>query len=1104
MIYHFEGHCLDCERRELRRGSDLVPVEPQVFDLLRYLIENRTRVVSRDDLLDAVWRGRVVSESTLGSRINAVRQALGDSGDKQMLIRTVARKGLRFVGAVREQAREERGAQPSTVAAPIARALHARRRPVTVVHCLLAEDMAATHPDPEDLRDVAALHLRRVREALQRYGGSIAGPPGNEVLACFGYPSAHEDDAERAVRAALEAISTSAIDHGAADALRIGIATGLVIVDESVDGAGDVAGAARDLARSLAARAAGGMVVACASTHRLTGDLFEVVTFDAAGAVRVTRESAVVDRYAALRPRRWPLVGRDEELALLKRRWQQVREGSGRLMVIGGEPGIGKSRLVAALCEVIRTEPHLNLAYFGSPHRAESPLHPIIAQIERAAGFQPDDDHVTRLGRLERVLANMPNPADIDIALLAELLAIPTSGRYPPLAHSPQRRKEMLFEALIAHVAGMAAQGPLLLVVEDAQWIDPTTLEWVDLLVERLAGLRVLLVVTCRPEFRAPWLGQADVTALTLNRLARPDNMALVDHVTAGAGLAPDMIDLIVTRSDGVPLFIEELAASVVESRIGHADNQAGDANASFWAVPSTLQASLAARLDRLGEAREIVQICAALGRQFDYRTLRSVSSFSDDELVRLLEDIVGAGLLHRRGAAPEAVYTFKHALLQDAAYETMLRPQRLSVERRIVAALERERIDIVERHPEVLAHHCEAAGLPDRAIDFRILAASLALDRSAGVESQRQVDRAQRLLPRVDEAMRSQYEGRLAVALGNALIMTRGFAAPEVKATLSKARELLDAARYPVESLSALCTLSNYHLIRSESPLCLALVEPLAAKAHERSEVTVIEYLTGTAHLHLGNFEASAKHLEAALALYDEDLHRPVSLVAGLHLRSFALIWLGLARLYLGLVNDATETMLAALADARSRSHPFTLVSALLALARFRHHVGDLAGAVAATEEGMAIAREQCSRYHISRAAVLRAVNLIDAGRSAEGIAAMETALVEHRATGANFQSSFNLSCLAQGHARAGHVETAIDFADQALAEIGRCGERWWEAEALRIKGEILLQASRREMALQCFSDALACAQRQGAQFWELRAQRSLARQSGRAPGEA
>jgi predicted ATPase len=445
----------------------------------------------------------------------------------------------------------------------------------------------------------------------------------------------------------------------------------------------------------------------------------------------------------------------------------------------------------------------------------------------------------------------------------------------------------------------------------------------------------------------------------------------------------------------------------------------------------------------------------------------------------------------------PYASYIFKHALVQDAAYETMLKSQRLRIHNRIVEVFEREFPETVGRHPDVLAYHCREARLGEKAIDFSIKAARMALERSAGVEAQAQVDRAMTLLAMIPAGpAREQLEGRLQVARADALQMTQGFASPEVMTALSRARELLDEATQPIESIRALCGLFNYHLIRSESPHCLTLAKPFLRRRLDRPSANVIHFVVGAANLHLGNFKESIHHLEKALALYDEDLCRPVAFVAGYHLRSFTLIWLGLDYLYVGSLKRATETIVAAVADARSRSHPYTLVSALLALSRFRTHTHDLQGAIEATEEGLAIATEQRSPYHVSRANVLRAVNMVERGQAAEGIALMEHALVAHRKTGANFQSSYNVSCLAEAHARAGKIGRALELADEAIAEVARTGERWWEAEAQRLKGEILLKASPRHRAeaKRCFAQALACARRQEAKFWELHAAQNLA----------
>ena len=619
------------------------------------------------------------------------------------------------------------------------------------------------------------------------------------------------------------------------------------------------------------------------------------------------------------------------------------------------------------------------------------------------------------------------------------------------------------------------------------------------MIIDRVRDLPVLFIMTYRPEFAPPWLGQSHVTALTLNRLGRRDNAALVKRVAGGREIPAALLDQIMTRTDGVPLFIEEMTKSILESGLLREEEGAYVLSEPLpvLAVPATLQASLAARLDRIRSVRELVQTCAALGREFTYAMLRAVMGLPDAELEPLLDRLVASGLVHQRGTAPHSVYAFKHALVQDAAYETMLKSQRAPIHGRIAAVIESDFPDDAARHPDVLAYHCTEAGLWEKAIDFGINAARMALNRSAGAEALAQVERAMALLPKIEaDAERQQFEGRLQVALGDALIMTKGFASPDVTAALSRARELLDESTYPIESLRALCGLFNYHLIRSESPACLALAAPFLRRDLDRLSATVANYLVGTANLHLGNFKSSIHHLEVALSLYDEALCRSVAFVGGYHLRSFSLIWLGLGYLYVGSLERATETISAAVDDARSRSHPFTLVSALLALARFCNQTNDLEGAIRATEEGMALATEQRSPYHLSRASVLRAVNVVESGRAEEGIAMMERALVAHRETGANFQSSYNLSRLADAHARTGRMERALELASEAIAEVERTGERWWEAEAHRFKGEILRMAlpARHDEAEACFNCALECARSQGALLWELNAAQSLA----------
>ena len=1121
MRYAFDNRSLDTGTRELRCGAAIVAVEPQVFDLLQYLIEHRDRVVTKDELLATVWNGRVVSDSTLGSRITAARQAIGDSGEAQRLIRTVARKGVRFVGAVTQTAPQfsDAAIDSAPSATPAIEPARAERRQLTIVALDTPRPRSASgRMDPEDWRDAVHRDQACVRNVIERAGGFLAHSTSGRMLFFFGFPHAREDDAERAVRAAMQALASvdaSRAERGDCDAkARAGMDTGLVVVGDparalaGLDGA--AVGEAPYIAERLLERAPPGALVISDATRSLLGALFEyrdlgvlasAGSAPAVSATQVIGDPQIANRFQALRSLHAKLIGRDEELDLLLRRWDQVRRGEGRVVLLCGEPGIGKSRLVTAFEQRVAPQSLDALSYYCLQYRADAALHPFIAQLERAANFARDDGGRAKVQKIERCLvaAGLPGQSP-DVPLMAELLSIPPSDAYEPLSLSPRRRKELVFESFIAQLVARAARGSLLVVCEDVHWIDPTTAELLDIIVERVRDLPVLLILTYRPEFRAPWLGEAHVTALTLTRLSRRDNEALVRQVASGKALPPALIERIVGQTDGVPLFVEEVTKSVLEGGLVREEGGAYvmDAALRDIAVPSTLHASLVARFDRLATARPLVQTAAAVGREFTYPMLQAVSGLTDAELARQLDTIVASGLVHARGSIPHSVYSFKHALVQEAAYATMLRGDRVPIHRRVIEVFETLFPEEATRHPDALAHHCAAAEMWEKAIEFRIRANRTALERSAGIEAQAHVEMAIALLPKIAAAATArQWEGRLQVALGDALTMTRGFAAPEVMTALLRARELLDETAHPIELLRALCGLFNYHLMRSESPLCLGLVEPFVAHEADRSTATVVHYLMGTAHLHLGQFDRSIAHLETALARYDETLCRPVAFVAGYHVRSFTLIWLGLAYVYTGSLTQAGDTITAAVHDARGRSHPFTLVSALLALARFRSQVHDFAGADRATEEGLAIATEQRSPYHLSRGNILRAGNLIDAGRAEEGIALMQRALDAHRATGANFQSSYNLSRLALAYAALGRHDAAIRLADDALSEVNRSGERWWEAEAERCKGEVLLAASQTHQvgAEACFQRALECARAQRAKLWELLAAQSMAR---------
>ena len=580
----------------------------------------------------------------------------------------------------------------------------AERRQLTVMFCdLVGSTPLSTRFDPEDLREIVGAYHGCVTDTVARFGGFVAKYMGDGVLIYFGYPEAHEDDAERAARAGLAVIdAVSRLATQEPLNVRIGIATGLVVVGDLIGtGAAQergVVGETPNLAARLQALARPGTLVVADSTRRQIGTLFEIEDLgpqplagfaEPQRAWRVVGESGVVSRFEALRSGTTPLVGRDEELDLLLRRWQQAKSGEGRVVLVSGEPGIGKSRLTAALSQHIETEPHTRLRYFCSPHDQDSALYPFIGQLERAAGFTRDDTNATKLDKLEALLGDGAEPGDL--SLIAEMLSLSGGERFPPLDLSPQRKKERTLAALLRQLQALARRQPVLMIFEDLHWIDPTSREVLDLTVEKIAGLPVLLVATYRPEFQPPWVGGSQVTVIALNRLGRNEGATLVHRLAGNLGaLPPDVVDEIVERTDGVPLFVEELTKAVVEAGADRGYVSISAVPPSSLAVPATLHASLLGRLDRLGPAaKNVAQVGAAIGRDFSYELLAAAVQLAEPELQEALRRLVEAGLVFQRGVPPTAEYLFKHALVQDTAYSTLLRGPRQALHRRIAEALE-------------------------------------------------------------------------------------------------------------------------------------------------------------------------------------------------------------------------------------------------------------------------------------------------------------------------------------------------------------------------------------------------------------------------------
>ena len=1024
-----------------------------------------------------------------------------DLKDLGVVLGSHRRKLLEAIAALQNDV----GPVPETaIAAPTA-----ERRQLTVMFCdLVGSTALSARLDPEDLRDLLGAYHSAVAEAVGSFDGFVAKYMGDGVLVYFGYPQAHEDDAERAMRAGLAVIE--AVGKLQAPELlraRIGLATGLVVVGDLI-GAGDarertVVGETPNLDARLQALAEPDTIVIADSTRRLVGSLFE---YQSLGDVelkglpapvptfRVIGESRVGNRFAALRSGTTPLVGREEELELLRRRWEQAKAGTGRVVTISAEPGIGKSRLTEAFRESLTAEPHTRLRYFCSPHSQESALFPFITQIERAAGFERDDTQTARLDRLQALLAdNMP--AEGDVQLLAELLAVPLDDRYPLLDFTPQRKKEKTFEALLRQVAGLAQRQPLLMIFEDLHWADPSSREFLDMAIDHIEDMPVLLIATFRPEFQAGWADRPHVTSLSLRRLGRDESNRLVQGLVGDAAtLSRGMMDEIIERTDGVPLFLEELTKAVLEN------TALGTIPATSLAVPATLHASLMARLDRLGPmSKEIAQIGAAIGREFSYELMAAVVQRTDAELHGGLGRLVDAGLMFQRGAPPEATFLFKHALVQDTAYSMLLRGPRQALHARIAKALETQFPELMDSQPELFAQHYEKAGRIEKSLDYWGKAGHRSAARSAITEAALQFQKGLdqlALLPGNPE--RQWQELELCSALGAALRFVKGQAAPETGQAYARARELWEQLGYPTEYIHIPYGQSRYHGYCGEMDLALRLDEDLLQVSHQRNDsrgLVLSHQSCGTGYLFRGRFALSRSFLETVLSLYDQDVHHSLGPQTGSHPHVVAEGYLGVVLLCLGFPRQALVRSNAAIAEARRLVHSPTLASALMGGAIRLSIAGNNGDLDECVNELAAVAADQGFPQWRAFGTIYRGWVKAKSGDVVEGISLLRSGLAAYRANGAELLMPHHITLLAKAYDIAERIEEALAALDEALQTGEKTGERWLDAELYRHKGRLLLRQGQSEHAEDLYRKALSIARKQEAKLWELRTAASLAR---------
>jgi class 3 adenylate cyclase len=1001
----------------------------------------------------------------------------------------------------------------------------AERRQLTVMFCdMVGSTELTARLGPEEMGNLLRQYQDMTAGAIARFDGFIGRFVGDGVLAYFGYPHAHEDAAERAVRAALDIVDTMAqirAPDGTPVRVRVGIASGIVVISELLSAGAvkeqAVIGDPVNLAARLQQVALPNGVVISTSTRQLLRGRFDL---ESTGQVNLHGIGEPVTAWRVLAPRAaasrfdaehvselTAVVGRDQEASLLLDRWDIAKSGEGQVVLLSGEAGVGKSRIVEMLRQRVAEEPHSLILYQCSPFYANSALQPAISQTEYAAGIAAGDPPDGKLAKLESLLAK--SGADLATAapLLASLLSIPADGRYTLPATSPEQQKQRTLQVLTDHLIGTSHCRPVLVIVEDAHWIDPTTLELLSTYIDRIQHARVLIVITHRPEFQHHWGVYAHVTALSLNRLGRRHSIAMIEHLTEGKALPPEVLEQIVTKTDGVPLFIEELTKTILESGLlkEESDRYVLIGPLPPFAIPATLQDSLLARLDRLAPIKEVAQIGATIGREFSYELLAALAPIRDNALNEALAQLVEAELVLQRGTPPHSTYVFKHALVQEAAYSTMLRSKRQQLHLRCARTLAERFAGLADAQPELFAHHYTEAALLEPAVEHWLKAGQRAAERSANLEAIAHLNKGLAVAGSIaDPAKRRLWELRLQVAVGMPLIATRGYAAPETRATWTHARELAMEVGDESYLSRALYGLWAGHTVSGAHRTALATAEQLmqtATASGNTGHMMVAHRLIGVCRHNLGDQESGRAELEAVLRQYEPGLHRPLAFHFGQDQRVAALSFLSLVLWLQGYPDQALRMSRSAVAEARSFGHAnsigYSLAYGACAVAQFcgdERAEEELAGMLLHFAEDHAL-----DLWHAFGLAHQGSV-LIKRGAYAEGIARLREGIAGFEETRSGLRRPVHLAMLAYGLGKSKQPDEGLAVIDTALAECERNEEHWCLPELLRIKGVLLLTKDRSgqaEAAADLFRQSLDRSRAQRTPAWTLRAAFSLARLS-------
>ena len=973
--------------------------------------------------------------------------------------------------------------------------------------------------DPEALRELMRAYQKACGEVIEKYDGHVAQYLGDGLMTYFGWPRAHEDDAERAIRAALEIVETvKQISAPETLHVRVGIATGPVVVGET--GAGDASvpklavGETPNVAARIQGLADADQIVIGPDTRRLVGGTFEMADFgehtlkgivEPVRAWRVTGLAVSEGRFdAAHGETLTPLVGRDLELGLLMDRWARAQDGEGQVVLLSGEPGIGKSRILSALREKLEIQGALPLRFQCSPYYINSAFWPSIDNFERALKFERDESPESKLDKLEALVVEHFGRPISDVRFVASILSIPCDERYGQISMTPQKFKDETLRTLVDLTEAAARKQPSVMLYEDLHWADPTTLEVADLLIDRVKAMPLLIVFTHRPEFQNRWVDHGHVTGLNLSKLTRAQSSAMVSRVAGGRSLPADLLEQIIAKTDGVPLFVEELTKSILESDElkEEADRYEYAGSARSVTIPATLRDSLMARLDRFMPVKEIAQIGAAIGREFSYELISAVAPLTTTQLDDAFAQLTESGLAFRRGTPPDAVYTFKHALVQDAAYDSLLKSKRQELHGKIARAIEERFPSIKDTEPEVLAHHLTAAGLTEAAIPLWQSAGKLALKRMALTETISHLNRGLELISTVPQSRkRDESELSLRVLLGTAWMALKGWAAQEVWSSYHPAHALAKSLKRNDALLPVLSGLAQNVMCQGRVAESMQWIEEMLdiAKTTGDPDLLIAAHVRAcNSYFFLGKPFEALEHGDKVLALYDIEKHRHHVDILNHDPKTLCGIFSAESTWELGYPDQAVRRFDEAVAHARQRGHPFDLGFALSRGGSVFDYSGEFENITKCAEELERVGREHSlPALFAFMAPVSYGFALIRKGELAEGIAKLKAGLAIWDASGGKVWSPAGKSLLAEGMAMNGELDDALQLIEEQIEQIERPGweERQCYAEILRIKGWMLTLKDDPDGAEKHYLASLDCAREQQAKSWELRTSTSLAR---------